>query len=151
MQRPDIGKRILPLLDIVFILLAFFIVLPHGVSSNEVVEISMLEKQNRQLQQELQYYHWKHGTNKTLSNKVHKILTTVVKNNTISITTNVLSSKNWQKELAEKINDESATFVIIRIEKDDEGIVTNTRFVEKLQLIMQKLNIVYIIEVDDNW
>lgn len=31
--RPRIGRRLIPLLDVLFLLLAFFIVMPHGVRS----------------------------------------------------------------------------------------------------------------------
>lgn len=32
-QRPRIAKRLVPLLDVLFLLLAFFIVMPHGMRS----------------------------------------------------------------------------------------------------------------------
>ena len=32
-ERPRIGRRLIPLLDVLFLLLAFFIVMPHGMRS----------------------------------------------------------------------------------------------------------------------
>ncbi|WP_372366572.1 biopolymer transporter ExbD [Candidatus Uabimicrobium sp. HlEnr_7] len=155
MKKPDIGKRILPLLDIVFILLAFFIVLPHGVKSNEIVKIGMLEKQKNELQQELEYFRWKHGTNKALSNKIHRILNLVFKNNKIFIgKDNILLSKdNWTDLLAKKIEVSEATFIIFRVEKDDDGSTTRTKSIDGLKKFLQQQNIIYIEEDsgNDDW
>lgn len=155
MKKPDIGKRILPLLDIVFILLAFFIVLPHGVKSNEMVRIGMLEKQRNELQQELEYFRWKHGTNKALSNKIHRILHLAFKNNKIVIGKDEipLSDDDWTQLLDKKIELAEATFIIFKVEKDDEGFATLTKSVDDLKSFLQQKSIVYIEEDsgDDDW
>ncbi|BBM85660.1 biopolymer transporter ExbD [Candidatus Uabimicrobium amorphum] len=155
MKKPDIGKRILPLLDIVFILLAFFIVLPPGVKSNEMVRISMLEKQKNELEQELEYFRWKHGTNKALSNKIHRILNLTFKNNKILISKDEipLSDEDWEQILDKKIELAEATFIIFRVEKDDEGFTTLTKSIDDFKNFLQQKSIVYIEEDsgDDDW
>ena len=43
-RHPRIGVRLLPLLDIVFILLAFFVILPQGFESKEATNLPLAEQ-----------------------------------------------------------------------------------------------------------
>lgn len=148
MKKPDIGKRLLPLLDIIFILLAFFIILPHGIKSNEIAENKFLKKKNKQVANKLEYYDWKYNALKKKSNKVYNILKLTLSSNKLYIGVESIKDSKWNHVIARKIEDENINFVIIAI-TDIAGQSTRLGTVRKLEKLLDTFKVIHIITFGD--
>lgn len=146
MKKPDIAKRMLPLLDIIFLLLAFFIILPHGIMTSERIEIIELREKNNQIQKELEYYSWKYSGKKAASGKIYKTMSIVLVSDKLYIDSEKIHEEKWEQEILKKIYGEKIQFVILKI-NDIAGKPTRSGTVERLENILKKTNVIYIIDM----
>ena len=146
MKRPELGKRLLPLLDIILILLAFFIILPHGIVTSEKIELSSLKQKNTSLTNQLNYYKWKYGKQKTRVQKLYKTMELTISSNKLYINSKLIKEDSWYEKLERKILSQDISFVIIKI-FDIAGKPTRAGSVKKLENVLDKLNVIHIIEL----
>ena len=146
MKRPELGKRLLPLLDIILILLAFFIILPHGIVTSEKLELSSFKKKNTKLNNQLNYYKWKYGKQKTSVQKLYKTMELTISSNQLYTNSKLIKDEMWFETLERKILSQDINFVIIKI-FDIAGKPTRAGTVKKLENVLDKLNVIHIIEL----
>ncbi|NUM34408.1 MAG: hypothetical protein HUU50_07680 [Candidatus Brocadiae bacterium] len=147
MKKPDIARRMLPLLDIIFLLLAFFIILPHGIVTNERLEITGLKERNEKIQNELEYYTWKYGDRKESSEKHHNILMLKLVSNDLYIEADKIPFAAWKQELEKNTKINNKNFFMVKIQ-DIAGKPTRTGTIESLETILKDLKITYIIHIE---
>ena len=144
-KRPEIGKRLLPLLDIIMILLAFFIILPHGIKSRELAQIETLKSKSQKMAQELAYYQWQHGPLKKTGQKVYRTLTLTISSNELYLDNEKIAPANWQLKLQRRIAEARVDFVVVQI-FDVAGKVTERETINAIEKILDGLRVIHIIE-----
>ncbi len=147
MKKPDIAKRMLPLLDIIFLLLSFFIILPHGIVTNERLEITGLKERNEKIQKELDHYSWKYSDRKESSGKIYNTLTIQIISNDLYIESEKIPKELWKQECTNKIKIQNSNFLIVKI-SDIAGKPTRSGTVESLVKMLDELKIAYIIHAE---
>ena len=144
-KRPDIGKRLLPLLDIIMILLAFFIVLPHGIKSRELVQIETLKSKNQEMARKLAYYQWQYGTLKKTGQKVYRTLTITVSSNELYLDNQKVPPAQWPSQLQKRVTESGADFVMVQV-FDVAGKYTERETITTIEKLLDGLQIIHIIE-----
>ncbi len=148
MRKPDIAKRMLPLLDIIMLLLSFFIVLPHGIVTNEKVQIENLTTRNQDLKQQLDYQKWMYGNRAELAGNDYKTATIQLTGDQLFIGGERIPELSWEKYLLDRREIEKVSFVLIQVQ-DMPGpgkTTTKIRTVDRLKKVCQKLGLMYIVE-----
>lgn len=147
MKKPDIARRMLPLMDIIFLLLAFFIILPHGIVTNEKIQIESLQDKSEHLKREVNYYQWKYGDLKVEGGKIYKTMTLNVTSNELYLDSDRVPKELWEAELRQKIEASKINFVFLKI-SDIPGKLTSVQNIEFLQKILSDLEVIHIVETD---
>ena len=145
MKKPELGKRLLPLLDIILILLAFFIILPNGIVTKEKLELGSLREKNQDLQHRLSYLRWKYG-DKTEIAPFYNRLTVLVAGKELEIGNRTIPPNQWPKVLAKEVRDKKIDLVMIQIVRQGEK---KTRYgaIKQLAKILDSLNVIHIFEL----
>ena len=143
MKKPEIEKRLLPLLDIIFLLLCFFIVLPHGIKSNEILEIASLRNKNQELDREVAFYRWQHGPLQSLSGKSYRARMLTLSRGSLYWEGEQLAKEHWERKVTETIESIGINFVVISGDAMDQE--TTIADVRRLEKILSALQIPYII------
>lgn len=120
MKKPEIEKKLMPLLDIIFLLLCMFIILPHGIKSNERLEIQALKQKNQQATRELEYYQWQYGSTKAISNRYYEVGILTFRNNELWSGGEMIPENKWRERLRRNIFEANINFVIVHIPKDED-------------------------------
>lgn len=143
MKKPQIQKRLLPLIDIVFLLLAFFIVLPHGIKSNDILEIESLKYKNKDIARELEYYRWQYGPIKTAKSKDYRARIIKLSRQNLFLEGEAVPKVQWETRIKQAIENQAINFVIISGDAMDPEIsIENVRHIES---ILANLRVTYII------
>ena len=78
---PRFGKRLLPLLDVIFLLLIFFLLLPQGTESSEKRRLRHLESELEETEREADFLKWRYGAHPPGKIKLRKTLEVVIEGN----------------------------------------------------------------------
>jgi biopolymer transport protein ExbD len=146
MRKPEIQKRLLSLLDIIFLLLCFFIVLPHGITSNEVLQIQSLQHKNQELTKELGYYQWQYGPLKPLTGRDYRARIFTLSKNQLYVEGELVSKDTWETRLKKMMEDNNINFVIISGDTTDRE--TQIGEVRRIEAILHNRQVAYIITAE---
>lgn len=146
MKKPEITKRMLPLLDILFLLLAFFIILPHGITSNEKVKIKALEKENESRSRSVDYYEWKYSNKKSTQSNVFKTMTLQFQSDELYHESTKLEPDQWKKYLQQQFEEQHINFIFLQI-IDTPGNPTLSGTVHQLEDLLDELKVIHIIQI----
>ncbi len=148
MKKPDIAKRLLPLLDIMMLLLSFFIILPNGITTNERIQIGDLQSSNELLQQKIDYLKWNYGNRKEVEGNVYKTLEIFLINDEVHFDKEILTKKDWERKIGLKIELENINFILIKIKDTAGEKYTRSGTVDEIKSICRKFNMMFIIETN---
>lgn len=148
MKKPDITRRLLPLLDVIFILLAFFIILPHGIKSNETLENQALRKHTKDMERELSQYQWKYGPVTPKKSAYYRSLLVLMSGNQIRIDMDgkPIPDNEWQNRLQKAIEDNNSNFVIVHVQ-DVPGNKTRTGKIREVESFLQERKLLFVVTV----
>lgn len=139
MKKPEIGKRLVPLLDLIFLLLIFFLILPHGVHSRQLLQIDQLkqEKQeikaesqsrDREMKRELEYYRSQYGSqDESAAKRAVRPLIVTLKDNLLFLGPDpnklqpVSTAEAMKERLKNAMTGKNFNYVIIQL-TGDEGV-----------------------------
>lgn len=174
MKKPEVTRRLLPLLDIMMLLLTFFIIMPHGIVTKEKEQIMRLNNANEDLKQQIDYYQWHFSEREQMSGNEYRTMTLVLVNNNLYLKDDMLDSKSWESwgkfpyELyddKEKYNNETKkisqvweekiayhahvkkinfVFMQIRDRKDNQETIMDC--LNTLEVLLKKYKMLYILE-----
>ncbi|HON45441.1 MAG TPA: hypothetical protein P5543_03940 [Planctomycetota bacterium] len=146
MRKPEITKRMLPLLDIIFLLLAFFIILPHGITSGDKVQISSLKNENAERARKIEYYEWQYSDRKAGKGNIYKTITLQFRSDELYHESTKLLPDKWREYLNKQFNELHINFVFLQI-IDTPGIPTLTGSVDQLEQLLNEFNVIHIIQI----
>lgn len=146
MRKPEIQKRLLSLLDIIFLLLCFFIVLPQGITSNEVLEIQTLRHKNQELSKQLGYYQWQYGPLKPLTGRDYRARIFTLSKNQLYVEGDLVAKDAWETRIRKIVQDNNINFVIISGDASDRE--TQIGEVRRLEATLNNMQVAYIITVE---
>lgn len=145
MKRPNIGKRLLPLLDVMFLLLALFIILPHGITSKEFQTIRSLQDKNDSLEKTISFYEWKLGTPKTKAKiSTHKVFHLHVNNNRVLWKEQMFSWTEIKNRLRDVLLEKKISFVVLQV-SDSVGDPTQRGTIEQIGDFFKDLSLIHIV------
>jgi biopolymer transport protein ExbD len=158
MKKPDLGKRLIPLMDMMFLLLIFFIILPHGIRSNELLQIETLKKENQEMKMDfkernkeirrnLEYYRWQYGTPK--EDALYTMFALTFRDNQLYIgnpeQTKPIPLEDWESQIKSAIKIQNANLIVIQVKDVQlETSPTTLETFEKLASILDRLQIRFI-------
>lgn len=154
MKKPEITRRLLPLLDIMMLLLSFFIIIPHGIVTKEKEQIISLGNTNENLKQQIDYYQWHFGDRKEMSGREYRTMTLVFIGNELYLKDDALDSKSWEKfnfpNWEEKIKYHAqvkkVNFAFLQIRDRQDEQPTTQKYLWALEGFLQKYQMLYILE-----
>lgn len=158
MKKPDFGKRLLPLMDLIFLLLTFFIILPHGIRSRELMQIESLRQENQRIAEEaveankdvrrrLTTYQWQYGELPAEDRHYRSMLITLGNNNLYlgpgPERLQPIPPAEWSEKLKSAVRFGNVNFVIVQV-RDGEGEPTEVGTLDALTRTLRRMEILYI-------